>query len=52
MDDQRKMNLKIPGLKAGHVIYFLLPETMTSAEGLTLWSGEAWYTLNNIPAFQ
>ncbi len=49
-DDMKKMRLKIPGLKAGHVIYFLLPDTMTSADGLSLWSGEAWYTLNEIPA--
>lgn len=47
--DKKKMNLKIAGLKPGHVAYFLLPETLKSDEGFDLWSGEAWYTLNNIP---
>ncbi|MEQ8678656.1 MAG: c-type cytochrome [Cyclobacteriaceae bacterium] len=47
--DKKKMNMKIAGLKPGHVVYFLLPETLKSNEGFDLWSGEAWYTLNNIP---
>ncbi len=48
--DKKKMNMKIAGLKPGHVVYFLLPETLKSNERFDLWSGEAWYTLNNIPS--
>ncbi|XOV93612.1 MAG: c-type cytochrome [Bacteroidota bacterium] len=48
-DDMRKIQLIIPGLKPGHVVYFLLPDTLKSASGLPLWSGETWYTLNQIP---
>ena len=47
--DKKKMNMKIPGLKPGHVVYFILPETLKSNNGFNLWTGEAWYTLNNIP---
>lgn len=47
--DSRKIYFKIGGLKKEHVIYFLLPETLKSESGQSLWSGEAWYTLNNIP---
>ena len=49
-EDRKKLHLKIPGLKQGHVVYFLLPEHLKSENGLDLWSGEAWYTLNNIPS--
>jgi cytochrome c len=35
-----------------HVLYVRLPHYWTSAESLPLWSTEAWYTLNNIPANQ
>jgi cytochrome c len=47
--DGRKIYLKIPQLKKEHVIYFRLPDDLRSAPGRTLWSSEAWYTLNNIP---
>ena len=48
-NDLRKLYLEIPGLKKEHVVYFRLPENLTSASGHSLWSSEAWYTLNNIP---
>jgi cytochrome c len=48
-NDRRRVFLKIPGLKREHVVYFRLPEYMQSAGGQSLWSSEAWYTLNNIP---
>lgn len=47
--DRKKIYLDIPGLKERHVVYFRLPETLQAASGRTLWSSEAWYTLNNIP---
>ncbi|HEY5917741.1 MAG TPA: c-type cytochrome [Chryseolinea sp.] len=48
-EDHKKIYLQIPGLKKEHVIYFRLPEDLHSADGQSLWSGETWYTLNNIP---
>src|SRR5690606_26047170 len=48
--DGRKLSLQIPGLKTGYVIYFLLDADLLSRNGDPLWSGEAWYTLNRVPA--
>ncbi|MDX2245271.1 MAG: cytochrome C [Bacteroidia bacterium] len=42
--DRRKITLTIPGLKEGHVVYFLLNEAVRSHSGQKLWSGEAWYS--------
>jgi cytochrome c len=47
--DRRRIFLEIPGLKKEHVVYFRIPAHMQSAGGQSLWSSEAWYTLNNIP---
>jgi cytochrome c len=47
--DRRSVSLEIPGLKPGHVVYFLLNDQLTSKNNHSLWSGEAWYTLNNKP---
>lgn len=47
--DGKKLYLRIPGLKKGFVIHLLLDPTLQSREGAHLWTGEAWYTLNNIP---
>jgi len=47
--DRTHILLEIPGLKKEHVIYFRIPENLKSATGQSLWSSEAWYTLNNIP---
>ncbi|NNE75757.1 MAG: cytochrome C, partial [Pricia sp.] len=48
-DDGTKVTLEIPNLKEKHVVYFKLPENLKSTKGQSLWSTEAWYTLNNIP---
>ena len=48
-DDGAKVQLEIPNLKENHVVYFKLPEHLKSTSGQSLWSTEAWYTLNNIP---
>ena len=48
-EDRRSVSLEIPGLKPGHVVYFLLNDQLTSKDNQSLWSGEAWYTLNNKP---
>jgi len=47
--DRTRVYLEIPYLKKEHVVYFRLPEDIQSAGGQSLWSSEAWYTLNNIP---
>jgi hypothetical protein len=43
--DGRKVTLEIPGLKVRHVVHLRLANVM-SREGKSLWSGDAWYTLN------
>ena len=48
-EDRKHMYLDIPKLKKKHVVYLRLPDTLTSANGHSLWSSETWYTLNNIP---
>ena len=47
--DRRSMRLKIPGLKAGYVIYLRLNDRLRSDASKSLWTAEAWYTLNAIP---
>jgi cytochrome c len=47
--DRKHIEIQLPGLKAKRVVYFRLPEHLKSARGQHLWSGETWYTLNNIP---
>lgn len=46
--DRTKLNLQISGLKAGYVVYFNLSPEWKSQTGDPLWSGDAWYTLNNL----
>ena len=48
-EDNTQLQLTIPDLQAGHIIYFNLDSDIRSLDGAALWSGEAWYTLNNIP---
>ncbi|TDB57365.1 c-type cytochrome [Arundinibacter roseus] len=47
--DGTRLLLDIAGLKKEQVVYFRLPETLKSMTGETLWSSEAWYTLNEFP---
>ena len=47
--DRRSLRLKIPGLKAGYVIYLRLDDRLRSDASTSLWTAEAWYTLNVIP---
>lgn len=48
-EDRTRLYLEIPNLQEEHVVYFRLPEDLQSASGQSLWSSEAWYTLNHIP---
>ena len=47
--DTKTVRLRLKELKEGYVIHIQLNENITSTSGQKLWSGEAWYTLNNIP---
>ncbi|MEZ5573041.1 MAG: family 16 glycoside hydrolase [Halioglobus sp.] len=47
--DRRSVHLHIPGLKAGYVVYLRLNDRLRSTDDQTLWTAEAWYTLNAIP---
>ena len=46
-DDGKKVRLKIDDLKEGYVVY--LKTDPLSKTGKAIWSGEVWYTLNQIP---
>lgn len=48
-EDRTRIYLELPGLKKEHLVYFLLSENITNNQGQSLWAGEAWYTLNQIP---
>ena len=48
--DRRRVSLRVPGLKEGHVVYLHVVGPVVAESGRTLWSTEAWYTLNRIPA--
>ncbi len=47
--DRRRVFLELPGLIPGEVLHVRLPETLPSASGQALWSGELWSTVNRIP---
>lgn len=48
--DRKKVSLKLDGMKPGHVVYIHINNPFISDSGLPLWSTEAWYTMNQIPA--
>ncbi|MEV1072307.1 ricin-type beta-trefoil lectin domain protein [Micromonospora parva] len=47
--DGKKVTVVVPGRKAGRVVHLRSPRPFTSTTGQSLWSTEAWYTLNSIP---
>ncbi len=44
--DRKKVTLKMSGLKAGRVVHLRSPRPFAAENGQSLWSTEAWYTLN------
>ncbi len=50
--DGKKVTLVINGLKAGRVVHVRSPRPFSATNGQSLWSTEAWYTLNAIPGQQ
>ena len=47
--DRRRVFLEIADLSEGEVLHVRIPETLPSAGGLSLWTGEFWFTVNRIP---
>ena len=48
--DRKRVFLGLDGMKEGHVVYVNIKAPFKSDSGQSLWSTEAWYTLNKIPA--
>lgn len=44
--DRKKVTLAIPGLLPGRVVHLRSPRPFSAENGQSLWSTEAWYTLN------
>jgi len=51
-EDRKRVFLELAGMKEDHVVYVRLNEKFVSADAHSLWSSEAWYTMNNIPKNQ
>jgi cytochrome c len=51
-DDRKKVFLEVDGLKDNHMVYIHLKKHFISDEGSTIWSTEAWYTMNQVPKGQ
>ncbi|GAA2376330.1 hypothetical protein Cme02nite_09800 [Catellatospora methionotrophica] len=47
--DGKKVTLAVDGRLAGRVVHIRSPRPFSSSTGASLWSTEAWYTLNAIP---
>jgi cytochrome c551/c552 len=45
---RRVIELDVPDLEAGRVVYLKLPDTLRSERGEPLWIRETWYTLNRL----
>ncbi|MCC7466297.1 MAG: DUF1080 domain-containing protein [Saprospiraceae bacterium] len=48
--DRKKVFLELQGMKPQHVVYLKLNNLPLSELGHEIWTTEAWYTLNAIPA--
>lgn len=49
LEDGKTIRFMVDGLQPGHIVYLNVEESFTSKEGESLWSNEAWYSLNVIP---
>jgi cytochrome c len=47
--DRRRVRLTLDGLTDGRVLHLEVVGALSDARGQTLWSREAWYTLNRVP---
>lgn len=48
-DDRKKVFLAFDGNKDNHMIYIRLKKHFISEAGRSIWSTEAWYTMNQVP---
>lgn len=48
-EDRTQLRFKLGGLKEDHVVYFRIKRPFASASDQSLWTTEAWYTLNALP---
>ncbi|HMR89654.1 MAG TPA: DUF1080 domain-containing protein [Saprospiraceae bacterium] len=48
-DDRKKVFLEFDGQKDNHMIYIRLKKHFISEAGRSIWSTEAWYTMNQVP---
>ena len=51
-EDRTRASFKLKGLKPNHLVYFRIVRPFISVSDQSLWTTEAWYTLNAIPADQ
>jgi glucose/arabinose dehydrogenase len=47
--DRKTVTLTVPGLRRDRVVHLRSPRPFASRDGETLWSTEAWYTVNELP---
>ncbi len=47
--DRRHVFLELPDLVENEIFRIRLPQSLQSAKGDSLWTGELWYTVNRIP---
>ena len=50
-EDGRTVTLQVDGMKPDRVVHLRSPRPFESASDETLWSTEAWYTLNSYPGY-
>ena len=50
--DRKSVFLELNGMKENHVVYVRLKKAFVSEKTHELWTTEAWYTMNEIPAGQ
>src|SRR5690606_28137088 len=49
-DDRRRVFLEIEGLQPGYVVHLRVPAGLYADGVGSIWSTEAWYTMNRLPA--
>ncbi|MDR7327407.1 family 16 glycoside hydrolase [Catenuloplanes niger] len=47
--DRKTVTLTVPGLRRDRVVHLRSPRPFAARDGETLWSTEAWYTMNELP---
>ncbi|MEU8611034.1 family 16 glycoside hydrolase [Actinoplanes sp. NPDC048791] len=50
--DRKTVTLTVAGLRRDRVVHLRSPRPFSARDGETLWSTEAWYTMNEVPGAQ